>query len=236
MKRLFLFLFALTIFNTNAQQKQVSITIDDLPAVTNGIDGNQIQWEITNGIVKTLKTYNAKAIGYVNEGKLYQNGVLDATRIKMLEEWLKNGQELGNHTFRHPSYHRESYQVFTQNILRGEKIIKDLAAKYGKEIKYFRHPYLHIGLDQNKADSLRAFLDKNGYTAAPVTIDNDDYLFAAAYTRAYRKEDSGLMEQIATDYLQYMEEKLVFFENISIHLYDRPIGQTLLIHANLLNA
>ena len=64
-------------FNANAQQKQVGITIDDLPTVTNGIAGFEIQEEITMGIVSTLKMYNAKAIGYVNEGKLHKNGVLD---------------------------------------------------------------------------------------------------------------------------------------------------------------
>lgn len=235
MRIFFITLLQVFLFNSYAQVKKVCITIDDLPTVSYG-GGNDIEWKITNGIVNTLKTYDAKAIGYVNESKLYQDGELDSSRVRMLEEWLKAGQELGNHTYRHSSYHRESYQIYTQNILRGEKIIKSLAAQYDQEINFFRHPFLHIGLDQNKADSLKTFLEKNGYTEAPVTIDNDDYLFAVAYARASRSDDSALMHRIAQDYLQYMEEKLIFFEGISVKLYDRPIGQTLLIHANLLNA
>ena len=219
-----------------SQQKKVCITIDDLPAVTNGISGHEVWEEITSGIVSTLTAYDAHAIGYVNEGKLYREGKLDPKRVALLEKWLKNGQELGNHTYSHPSYHRVSYQDFTRNIVQGTKIIKPLAEKHNTEIKYFRHPYLHIGLDKGKADSLKTYLKQQGYIESPVTIDNDDYLFAAAYSRAYRKDDKELMEQIATDYLVYMEEKLVFFEAISVELYERAINQTLLIHANLLNA
>ena len=236
MKRLSFFLFALIIINANAQQKQVCITIDDLPAVTNGIAGFEIQEEITMGIVSTLKTYNAKAIGYVNEGKLHKNGVLDDKLAGLLEQWLSHGQELGNHTYSHPNYHNVPFKTFIRNIKNGERIIKSLAAKYNSEVKYFRHPYLRIGRSQSHADSLRQFLTANGYTEAPVTIDNDDYLFAAAYTRAYKADDSELMEKISADYLDYMERKLLYFEKISMDLYERPIAQTLLIHANLLNS
>ena len=236
MKGLLLILFALVIFNTNAQQKQVCITIDDLPAVTNGIPGFEIQEEITMGIVSTLKAYNAKAIGYVNEGKLHKNGELDNRLVGLLEQWLKHEQELGNHTYSHPNYHNVSFKDFSRNIKNGERIIKPLAAKYNSEVRYFRHPYLRIGRSQSHADSLRQFLTANGYTEAPVTIDNDDYLFAAAFTKAYRADDADLMKKISKDYLAYMEEKLIFFEEISMYLYERPIAQTLLIHANLLNS
>jgi len=236
MKPFFTFIFLAFISTVFAQQKKVCITIDDLPAVTNGIEGNDIRNQITEGIVKTLKEYNARAIGYVNEGKLYQDGVLDSSRVQMLESWLKHGQELGNHSYSHFNYDNVGYKQFTQSILRGEEVCKTLAAKYDSQIKYFRHPYLRMGQTRGSADSLSRFLKDNGYIEAPVTIDNDDYLFAAAYTRAYRKDDAELVDRISKDYLDYMEKKLVFFEEKSVELYGRPIAQTLLIHANLLNA
>ncbi len=219
-----------------AQQKKVCITIDDLPAITNGISEAGIRARITDGLTNTLSAYDAHAIGYVNEGKLYQDGVLDSTRIDLLAQWLQNGQELGNHTFRHPSYHRTNFNEYTQDILRGERIIKELAKANNSEIKYFRHPYLHIGLDSAKASDLKAFLQKHEYVESPVTIDTDDYLFAAAYGKAYKSNDSDLMNRIADDYLNYMEEKIIFYEQMSELLYDRVINQTLLIHANLLNS
>jgi peptidoglycan/xylan/chitin deacetylase (PgdA/CDA1 family) len=236
MKKLLLFAFLCFSSLLSAQQKKVCITIDDLPAITNGIEGNEIRQEITNGIVKTLKAYDAKAIGYVNVGKLYDKGQFDSARLEMLATWLQSGQELGNHTFNHPSYHRINFAQYTKAITREESVLKDLAKAYGSEIKYFRHPYLHIGLNQAKADSLRSFLVENGYTEAPVTIDNDEYLFAAAYTKAYRNGEEEQMEKIASDYLNYMEEKLIYYEELSVKFYGRPINQTLLIHANLLNS
>lgn len=93
-----------------------------------------------------------------------------------------------------------------------------------------------MGLRQSHADSLKNFLDRHGYTEAPVTIDNEDYVFAGAYHNAYVQNDTDTMEKIGTAYVDYMEEKLIYFEGLSQELFDRPIAQTLLTHANLLNA
>ena len=93
-----------------------------------------------------------------------------------------------------------------------------------------------MGLRQSHADSLKDFLLQHGYTEAPVTIDNEDYVFALAYHRAYSEGDSLLMEKIGSTYVDYMEEKLLYFEEQSQKLFDRNIAQTLLTHANLLNA
>ncbi|HBX66365.1 MAG TPA: polysaccharide deacetylase-like protein, partial [Balneolaceae bacterium] len=89
---------------------------------------------------------------------------------------------------------------------------------------------------QSHADSLRRFLQQNGYTPAPVTIDNEDYIFAKAYHIAYSRNDRELMGKVGETYVEYMEEKLQFYEKSSETLFGRNIPQTLLIHANLLNA
>jgi hypothetical protein len=105
-----------------------------------------------------------------------------------------------------------------------------------KVLKYFRHPYLHAGSDSIKSKSLDDFLSKNNYVISPVTIDNDDYLFAKAYHIAYKNKDTLLMKEIGFEYVHYMEKKLHYFEKISIEVFNRNITQTLLIHASLINA
>lgn len=78
-------------------------------------------------------------------------------------------------------------------------------------VKYFRHPFLHTGSTKEKADSLSAFLHKQGYEAAPATIDNEDYLFAHKYAQAKAKNGTGMMRQIGRDYVMYMEKKFLIY-------------------------
>ncbi|MEQ9221800.1 MAG: polysaccharide deacetylase family protein [Cyclobacteriaceae bacterium] len=236
MKTTFSFLLTVLVLIGQAQHKKVCITVDDLPTVTYGVGGYDHRVQITSGIIEAFKTFAVPAIGYVNETKLYQKGKLDSLEVDLLEMWLSNGLELGNHTYAHLNFHEVAFEEFTSNILKGERVSKPLAEKYQSAYKYFRHPYLRIGLRQSQVDSLQSFLATHGYIESPVTIDNDDYLFAVAYARAYKKNDRELMERISKDYIDYMEEKLVYFENQSIRLFGRPMDQTLLIHANYLNA
>ena len=236
MKILISFLLTIMMLWGHAQDKKLCITIDDLSAVVYGIPGNDFQWEINRSLVSALADHGAIGIGYVNEGKLYHQGKVDTARVNMLRHWLKNGQELGNHTFSHQNYHRVTFKAYTRDILQGERILRPLMEEYGLELKYFRHPYLRSGMRHGHADSLLQFLQKHNYTEAPVTIDNEEYLFALAYSRAYRKQDNALMEKIGKDYVGYMEDKLLYFEAQAIKLFNRPIHQILLIHANLLNA
>lgn len=219
-----------------AQQKQLCITVDDLPTVTYAQTDPAVKFQITKRLVDTFSNYKVEAIGYVNESKLYKNGELDSTEVQLLAYWVENGMDLGNHTYSHMNYHSANIREYGTDILKGEKVTKSLLKANGKELRYFRHPYLRVGLSQANYDSLQTFLDRHGYIPAPVTIDNTDYLFALAYSRAVRDEDQELQEKIGRDYVDYMEQKLLFYEMQSDKLFSRPIAQTLLTHANLLNA
>jgi peptidoglycan/xylan/chitin deacetylase (PgdA/CDA1 family) len=144
--------------------------------------------------------------------------------------------QLGNHTYSHPDYHALSFEAFSQDVLKGEVITREILNRKGLSLTYFRHPFLHTGNSKEKNDSLNIFLSDHGYTIAPVTIDNEDYLFALAYKRAKDKGDITLMKKIGSDYLDYMESKLKYFERQADLLFGRQINQILLLHANLLNA
>ncbi|MEM6362103.1 MAG: polysaccharide deacetylase family protein [Bacteroidota bacterium] len=164
------------------------------------------------------------------------NGSLDESRVDLLRQWLKAGYELGNHTYSHPNYHKTSFENFTEDILKGERVTKPLSKEYGVSYQFFRHPYLRIGKTKSSADSLSHFLAHHGYTESPVTIDPNDYLFAKTYHIALQKGDTLKASKVAVAYLKHVEDKIKFYETIAIELFDRNISHTLLIHANLLNA
>jgi peptidoglycan/xylan/chitin deacetylase (PgdA/CDA1 family) len=236
LKLVFRLLLIVLPISSVAQNKKVCISIDDLPTVSYGAGEYEFRLEITEKIIETFRKNDITGIGYVNEIGLYRKGKLDSSEVRLLELWLENGLELGNHTYSHLNYDVVSFEDFTKDLLKGELITKSLAKKHGTEYKYFRHPYLRSGNSKSSSDSLKSFLEEHGYTEAPVTIDNTDYLFAKAYSDAYKKDNKKLMTRIGDSYINYMEEKLVFYERQSNKLFNRNINQILLIHASLLNA
>jgi peptidoglycan/xylan/chitin deacetylase (PgdA/CDA1 family) len=235
LRLLALIIITISSLQTSAQ-KQVCFTIDDMPLVTYGITDTVYQKSMMKKLIAALKQNNIPAMGFVNEVKLYQNNKLIPFQVQLLKNWLAAGLDLGNHTYSHPDYNSLSPTEFFKEIIKGEQVTKKLLVDRNREITYFRHPFLHVGNTKAKSDSLTQFLTDHNYIAAPVTIDNADYLFAAAYKRAQDKHDTKLIKQIGSDYIAYMEQKVLYFERQSEALFGRQINQILLLHANALNS
>lgn len=233
-----LFVLSIMLFwgiSSSGQNKQVCFSFDDLPVVGYGVD-EAAQKDLTDKLILSLKKNNIPAIGFVNERKLYSRGSINPFQERLLKSWIDNGLDIGNHTYSHPDYNLVTFKNFSQDILKGETITRKLLKNKGMAIKYFRHPFLHVGNTKAKADSLNDFLLRHGYTVAPVTIDNEDYLFALAYKRAKDKNDTGLMKQIGHDFIGYIENKVKYYEKQSNALFGRNIAQILLLHASALNS
>lgn len=216
-----------------AQQRQMVITIDDLLATP--ADAEQYEY-ITNALLQTLNGQNVEAIGFVNEGGLYTDGEPDAIKIKILEKWLKAGMELGNHTYSHVYINNTSLKEYKKDVLKGELITRPLMKRYGKDLKYFRHPQLRTGPTEEYREGLNAFLKEHGYVTAPVTIDNDEYIYAFCYAGAKANGNTELMDRVAMDYLNYMTGVFDYYESLSRDFLGYELPQILLIHANSLNA
>jgi hypothetical protein len=107
---------------------------------------------------------------------------------------------------------------------------------YGSVPRFFRHPYLRTGLDLGKRAAFEEFLASHGYRVAPVTIDNYDYVFAAAYDRELRERDLGDAGRILRTYVQYMDTVFGYYEAQSRALFGREPAHVLLLHVNNLNA
>jgi len=238
MKQVVLFILIFVAGSSFAQKKQVCFSFDDLPVVNYGITDPVYQQQLMYRLVASLNKHHIPAIGFVNERKLYKSdGSIIPFQVGMLKDWVEDGgMELGNHTYSHPDYNKVSFAEYTNNIVEGETISKKILAEKGQLLCYFRHPFLHVGNTKAKADSLDNFLKERGYTVAPVTIDNDDYLFAAAYKRASVKSDTALMRRIRNDFVDYIGKKADYYEKQSQALFGRNIPQILLLHASLLNS
>jgi peptidoglycan/xylan/chitin deacetylase (PgdA/CDA1 family) len=214
-------------------QRTVAVTFDDLPGVVSG--GLPALEAATTRLLGHIQAADIPAIGFVNERKLRVPGE-EAQRTALLERWLEAGLELGNHTYSHPSLYRIPLSEYQADVLRGEHVTKRLLAEHGERPRYFRHPFLNTGPDLETKETFERFLDEHGYTLAPVTIDNDEWLYAAAYTNAIMQGDSALMRRIGSDYIRYMDEMFAYYERFSRDLLGREPAQVLLLHASAMNA
>jgi peptidoglycan/xylan/chitin deacetylase (PgdA/CDA1 family) len=219
-----------------AQARQIAVTIDDLPVASAMPTEFGKQRQVTVALLAALQAHKVPAIGFVNEGKLIQNGMSEAQGTALLESWLRAGMALGNHTYDHADFHTTTLPRMQAQVLDGERVTRRLLEASGKKLQFFRHPYLHTGLTHDLRRQFEAFLTSKAYRVAPVTVDNYDYLFAAALDRAVAKGDSALQNRIFAEYPLYMERVVAYYEQQATALFGREIRQTLLIHASALNA
>src|SRR5215813_4960867 len=125
-------------------QRFIAVTFDDLPVVSLE-DDQSVRQEITQKLLKKISDAKVPAIGFVNENKLYTDGKRDEAKVKLLQQWLDAGLDLGNHTFSHINLNENPLEKYEDEILRGEIITKQLLQSKNRQIRFFRHPYLMTG-------------------------------------------------------------------------------------------
>lgn len=226
-----LFAFFL-VLNVKAQH-QIAITIDDLPFVQE-LSLKHAQ-ESTDKLLAKIKKHKIKAVGFVNEKTVVRLGEIDA-RVAMLEKWLINGNQLGNHTFSHPSLTTTPLEDYKTELLKGEVITTELNKKYKQPKKYFRYPFLQVGADSVKRYGFEKVLKEHNYVNAPVTIEADDWYFNKVYMDAMKAGNTDLMKTIAEKYIQHNSDYFDYYIKYTQEVIGRPIKHIFLCHANALNA
>lgn len=215
------------------RQREIAITFDDLPASYGDLPR---MMEVTKKLVPSIKSNQVPAIGFVNEAKLYVEDKENGRAVALLRAWLDAGFELGNHTYSHIYIDQATLDEYKQNVILGERITKRLLAERGKPLRFFRHTQLRTGPTESYRQALNQFLSERGYTVAPVTIDNQDFMFAVVYGDAKMRGDKTTMKRVGDAYIPYMESVFEFFEKLSRDFLGYEVKQTLLLHANDLNA
>jgi peptidoglycan/xylan/chitin deacetylase (PgdA/CDA1 family) len=215
-----------------AQQRSVALTFDDLPAA--GTEDPAEALSLNMSILDALERHHAPAIGFVIGRKAQE--MADGRGSQLLEQWIKRGYELGNHTFSHADFNTVSTEQFEQEVIAGEALIKAMLAKNGRTLRYFRFPENHTGDTKEKHDAIAAFLARRGYTVAPCTIDNEDYLFNGAYRKMLSNYDEASTSRLRADYLAYTSTEIDYYTELHRKIFGRDIPHVMLLHVNRLNA
>ena len=214
--------------------RRVAITIDDGPVV--GAQGDLEQFQrISNGLIGSLAAEKVPATIFMNERQLNVPGQRDA-RAAVLEQWLDAGYDLANHTYSHPSLNNVPLWQYTDDVVRGDVIMRPLMERRGRKLEWFRYPFLHSGTSAEVHQAIMDFLAVRGYRAAPVTVDYADYTFAGVFRSQLTAGEADVAERIKRAYFEQVDLGFEYAEKASLELFGHEIPQILLIHCNELNA
>jgi peptidoglycan/xylan/chitin deacetylase (PgdA/CDA1 family) len=211
-------------------ERQVAITIDDLPYATAGdrpVDPSDSRHadSVNRAIVAVLVRRHVPATGFVIQSRAESLG--DTSGVRIVKRWTDAGLDLGNHSYSHPDFNQLSVDRIEDEIIKGEAAIRP---------RFFRFPFNHTGDTKDKHDRIAAFLARRGYRVATCTIENDDWVFNAAYVRMVARGDTTSAARVRAKYLAYTTAKIAYFASLSRQVlgYEQP--QVMLLHANDLNA
>ncbi len=111
-------------FHGNRNKKEIAITFDDGPS------------KETEKILDILKKEKCRATFFVLGKKIRKNR-------KIIQRMIKEGHEIGNHSFNHYDLEKKDYRLILSELVKTDEELK----KVGITPKVFRAPYHHIGLN-----------------------------------------------------------------------------------------
>ncbi len=212
-------------------QTRVAITIDDVPN-TSKYKADKFNSELLN----KLDSFDIPVTIFINEGHIYRTDYV-TENFNLLNTWIKKDFVTpGNHTFSHPKYSAVGFENFTNDLIKGECITRELARKYNKPLKYFRFPFNDLGADSLQHDSIRTFLDNYNYVTAPFTVESSDWMFNYIYEYHLRNGNNIEAEEIADVYIETTMEYFKYFDSLSLEMFGRHPNQIYLCHDNSINA
>jgi peptidoglycan/xylan/chitin deacetylase (PgdA/CDA1 family) len=235
--RFFIAIFLLVCMNSTAQaqRRTVAITVDDLPYANGGVSNEEasVAETVNRRLLAAFREQQIPVTGFV-----VQQGVesLGAAGVRILEGWIGQGFDLGNHTYSHPEINALSIAEIEAELIRGEPTIRRLMQGAGKKLAYLRFPQNHTGDTKPKHDAIASFLAAHGYQVATCTIDTSDYVFNEAYVHMLASGDQESARKLRQDYLAYSATQIDYYASLNRQVFGSEPAEVMLLHANRLNA
>lgn len=224
------FLFSLIALSTFAQERSVSITIDDVPNVhLYAANGN------SSGLLKKLDSLNLPIAIFINEGSLKRNNAFDENK-KLLQSWISRPYiTVGNHSYSHPNYGEIGFDAFKDEVLKGEELSRKMAEQAGKKLEYFRFPFNGMGKDSAEQARMAQFLTAHHYISTPFTVESEDWVYTQLYEKALKEGKPEEAKAIGNRYVDLSLQRFEHFDRVALKVTGKPVKQIYLCHDNLLN-
>ncbi len=207
-----------------AQAPSIAITVDDLPA-HGPLPPGVTRLEVAAQLIGALSRAHVPVTGFVNGAF----GADDPDSPRVLAAWKAAGFPLGNHTFSHPHLDAVGAQAFIADIARDEPLLRG-------QPKRLRYPFLEQGRDPAVRDAVRAWLARQNYRIAAVTLSFDDYAYNAPYVRCLAQHDDAAVAALEARYLASARADAERARAITRATLGRDVPHVLLLHIGVLTA
>lgn len=218
--------FCLMSLPVTSVAQSIAITIDDLPYVMPSRTTPEDGLRYVQSINQALEKHGILAVGFAFGAQITTEST------PALQAFADAGHIIGNHSWSHSDYDTLTIDAFREETLRTDRALSQWIDNH----RYYRFPYLRQGKTEDTRNAAKQVLADLGYRNVPVTIDNDDWRFNAAYLDAIEQGDTTAAERISTEYLAHMQERTVHFQALAHEVLGRDAKHILLLHMNRINA
>ena len=220
------FLLLVTLLAGPVRADELAITLDDPNLALTPL----LMPDARNAaILRALEKAGLKTILFVCGSKV------DTPRGKtLLRTWSRAGHELGNHTYSHTLFNRESMTVaaFSVDTVKNEPLIEGLPGF----VKRFRYPFLKEGDTRDKRNGMRSWLVTHGYRSGAVSVDASDWAIDDRLRARLTREPKADVTPYRDYYVKHILDRATYYRTLARDVVGRPVKHVLLLHHNLLNA
>lgn len=233
-RRTALAVLVLTAVSASARAEPVALTFDDLPLLSPHPKPEEAR-RVARDLTRELRACHAPATAFVIGGIF-----ADRPRLQrdLLTHWRRAGVTLGNHTWRHDSLNAMTAEAYIAGVARTDRLLHrlDPSGRRPPAVRWFRHPFLETGDTADKRATVETWLAEHHYRIAPVTLENDDDLFAAPYADAIARRDKPAAAHIRDEYVAFTAARIAWYRDAAQQLLGRRPALVSLMHASRLNA
>ena len=213
---------------TNRSTIDVAITVDDLP-IGSGEFRNGERRKTLKRMIEVFQQHGlTKVYGFVNSTDLDDWSEVN----KMLQDWLRAGFLLGNHTHSHPALSDTTATEYIGEIKKTDAFLANLGVDQ-KTRRVFRYPFLQEGNTLRKREAVRRFFEKNGYEVAPVTFDGQDHHFNELYAEG--ANNGQARAQAVQDGVLKAASGLTGARKLATKIFGRDVKHIMLMHLASIN-
>jgi peptidoglycan-N-acetylglucosamine deacetylase len=208
-----------------ALARSVSFTFDD--GLNPDVEPNAREWNAQ--LLGHLSTAGVTAMVFPT---LVRTG--EGEGKELIRQWAAAGHAVGNHTARHRSLANASLSLgeFIDDVKVADKAYRDLPTWR----PMLRFPYLKEGDTAEKRDGIRDWMRRNGYSAAPVSVDASDWYFNQVFLEWSKAGDQRRLQLLKREYLRHLLERASYYDGLARKVLGRSPKHVLLLHVNAINA
>lgn len=154
--------------------------------------------------------------------------------LRTFDHWVEAGHHIANHTHHHANLNWVTVPKYLADIERTETVIQPWSSRV--PTRYFRYCMDNWGNTPEKHEGVKAYLDRHGFTPAPISIWFYDTEFLAPHWRASKAGDTDGLKLVRRLFVETAVQQLRVQAAAARAMFGRDPAHIWLIHGTPLAA